>query len=199
MKFKWIIVCVASLSGLVGNAQVRTSRQHFVVPVEQIADAVIASFAARGIHVSADQVKLPADVLATEVNPVLEVSGIQPLGRLSATDRKQTSTGIRLRCKAAGACLPFYAVVSWQEDQDSLTPAKAAAERPAQLAEQPLKLVKAGARLTFILEADHARIQMEVISLGSAALGQQVHVTTLDHKHSYVAEVVAANVVKGAF
>lgn len=199
MKFQRIIVGVASLSSLAANAQLRNSRQHFVIPAEQIADAVITSFAARGIHVSADQVKLPAGVLATEANPVLEVSGIQPLGRLSAANPKQTSAGIRLRCKVDSACLPFYAVVSWQGDQDAVIAAKAAAERPAQPAEQPLKLVKAGARLTFIMEADHARIQMEVISLGSAGLGQQVHVTTLDHKHSYVAEVVSPNVVKGAF
>ena len=121
-------------TSVLGYGQFRPARQHFVIPVESVARTISASFASRGIQVSSEQVKLPSSVLATEEDPLLEVGAVGKLGQLSSSLPGQESASIRLRCKTANTCTPFFAIVSWQGEQQSLlTPAKAASVSAPQL------------------------------------------------------------------
>ena len=200
MKTKRITTAALGLVTVLANAQMRPTRQHFVVPLEAVARTIATTFAARGIQVSADQIKLPTAVLAKEEEPLLEVSSVDQLGQLSAAQPDQISAGVRLRCKAIGTCMPFYAIVTWQEAHQSLAASNntiAAQAKPRE--ERSTPIIKAGERLTLIMEGDHARIQVAVISLGSASLGQRIRVATPDRKHFYMAEVLGEGAVKGSF
>ncbi len=200
MKKKLAALSIHAMTAATGNAQLRPVKQHFVVPASVVARAITTTFADRGLRVDAEQVALPVSVFATEPSPVLEVGAVQPLGGLDAAHPEQASARVRLRCKATTTCLPFYAVVTWQDSQDVLASSPAAATKVASIADSPApNAVKSGSHATLLMEADHARIQMDVISLGSAALGSQVRVASMDRKHTYTGEVIGTNLVKGRF
>jgi len=199
MTLKQITTVGLGLAAGLANAQMRPARQHFAVPLAAVARTIETTFAARGIQVSAGQVKLPSTVLATEEEPLLEVRAVDKLGPLDASQPDQRSAGVRIRCKAAGICLPFYAIVTWQESPQSLATPSAldGAAKPRE--ERLTPIVRTGERLTLLLEGDHAHIQVSVISLASASLGQRIRVVTPDHRHFYTAEVLGAGAVKGSF
>ena len=143
---------------------------------------------------------LPVDVLSTEEHPSLEVTTVLPLGRLSAGHPEQASAGVKLRCRTRDACLPFYAVVTWQKPSEASVGAESALEKHLATSDPAAPhAITAGAHVTLVMEADHASIRMDVISLQSAAVGRQVRVSSPDRKHVYTAIVVDAGLVKGSF
>ena len=197
-RSKQVGAALLFITAAAAQAQLRPARQHFVVPAEQVARAVVASFAARGIAISAEQVTLPAAVLANEISPAVEVIAMEQMRQAGAA-RGNLGASVRMRCKNSSACLPFYALVTMlPEGNLTVSVPQLLQAASTQKAPAAAKLVKAGTRLTMILLADHLRMQMEVVSLGDAALGQTVRVSTPDHKQTYTAEVVAANLVQGS-
>lgn len=200
MKAVQVLTAMLGISVVCANAELIPARQRFIVPPGDVAKTIVTTFAARGVQVVPEQVTLPMSVVATEEHPLLEVVGVDDIGHIGATDLSQRSAGIRLKCRSAGACLPFYAVVSWQEGASQASTLSSNSGKTAKTAnERSMPLIKRGASLTLLMESDHARIQIAVISLGSAAFGQQIRVTTPDHKHIYTAEALDANTVKGTF
>jgi hypothetical protein len=55
-----------------------------------------------------------ARVVATEPDPMLDVLAVEMLGNASP-GRSHSRFRVKLACRIAEQCLPFYAIVSWPE------------------------------------------------------------------------------------
>jgi Chaperone for flagella basal body P-ring formation len=157
---------------------------------------IAAALSSGSMAVSPSQVMLPSAVAARSTDPSLDV--------LSIENMDGARWKVKLRCRENGACLPFYAIVSWPSPEISERAAyQWSGLHPSALSPQPPVegpwLVRAGDAATLVFESTHVRIQLPVICLGNGIAGKSIRVTTTDHKKIYRAEVVAAGMLKGDF
>ncbi len=147
----------------------------------------------------------PADfakVVATDPDPVLDISSVAPLGDGRSAGHSETNSKIKLVCHLPGTCLPFYAIVSWPaETVGHATSALSASPAVAKTALKPNSeiTIRAGAHATLVMDDDRAHIQVAVISLENGIAGHRIRVASPDRKQVYVAEVVSAKLLKGSF
>lgn len=169
------------------------------------AEAITRSLHNDGLDVLAEDVRMPMLVSAAVSEPVIEVVGADrlPDGHLR----------LRLRCRHAGECLAFSVTLTHSiaaplvlaalaqpvpEIAGSSSNAAAAKLQPTPInaAAEPAA-VRAGTRLTMLLEDGHMHIHLPVVSLDSSSGNQEIRVSTPDHKHTYRATVVNATTVRG--
>ena len=155
---------------------------------------IAAALSSGSMAVSPFQVMLPSAVTARSSDPALDVLSIETMDGARSK--------VKMRCRKNGACLPFYAIVSWRSPEISERAAQQwLGLRPSALNPQPPVgepwLVRAGDAATLVLESAHVRIQLPVICLANGGAGKSIRVTTTDHKKIYRAEVVAAGLLKG--
>ena len=147
-----------------------------------------------GIDIRAAQVRLPTPVPVRHSNPPLEIGALQSIDKSNAK--------VRLRCREAGECLPFYVIVTWQNEQQfeqAQQRWRASMNRATSILSpihRPLS-VRAGESATLVLEGKNVRIQLPVICLNNGSAGEYIRVTTNDRKRIYRAEVVAPGWLKG--
>ena len=143
------------------------------------------------------QVKMMASMTATVAMPVLEIQTVS----LTAPNEAR----LRLGCRVHAECLPFFAAAVWPANADTKKlpqemdrPAvnASAIEQAGRLRGQPM--LRVGTIATLVMDAQRIEIRMQVVSLESGGPGDKVRVTTIDHKHSYVAEIVTPTVLKGS-
>jgi hypothetical protein len=165
---------------------------NYAVGAEQVAQAL----ARGGIHVTAGQVTMVADVVASRPRPQLEVLAVGPPA-VTAASGIRPSSWIMLGCSVPGICLPFYVLI-----------AKAVGESPRQsrvgaypkaVPKKSAILIRAGARATLVLAGPKAQIELSVVSLEAGAMGRIIRVATPDYKQFYRAQVMGANWLKGTF
>jgi hypothetical protein len=136
-------------------------------------------------------------VVANEPNPVLDVLSVEPIGDRWSGGHSGTHSWVKLGCHIPGACLPFYAVVSWPQE-----PAGRAIDTsiatPAALKPKAITM-RAGAHATLLMDDDRSHIQIAVISLENGIAGHSIRVTSPDHKQVYVAEVVNASLLRKSY
>lgn len=189
---------LAALSALPLQAQFRS--KHYALTAGQVAHSLARTFSDRGITISDAQVSLPAAVIASDPEPALEVRSIEPLGHLATNHTGEVSSAVKLACHEPSACLPFYAIVSLPQET-SLTAQAVATRRDVAMRGQKVRpeiTIKAGAHATLVLEDNATHIQMSVVTLENGAAGQTIRVASPDHKQTYTAEVVSAEVLKGS-
>ena len=170
------------------------------------AEAVTRALHKDGLDVHAEDVRLPMPLSTTVSDPALEVVGADrlPDGHLR----------LRLRCQHAGDCVAFSVTLTHSVAAPLVLAALAqpgaettAADgmtqgtsqpstTPVSVAAEPVS-VRAGTRLTMLLEDGHMHIHLPVISLDSSTGDREIHVATPDHKHTYRATVVNATTVRG--
>ena len=181
----------------VTNAQVVLALQGAQIPVEGV------------------EIKMAAAISSSSPNAELEITGLSPVN--SRTMR------LRLDCKHHGQCIPFYASVAWPDkvpsDLDQALKSGKLAKanntikreptgdtRKAQESiiivgrtpEQFVSAMKSGHPATLLIEDGRIHIRLQVICLQSGITGDKVRVTTSDHKQSYLAEVIAPNLLRGS-
>jgi hypothetical protein len=157
---------------------------HDSITKEQVA----AAMSGAGMKVSADQVMLLTDVVASTSTPALRVESMERWG----TDRMR----VRLDCAKREDCLPFYVAIHWSEAGVASLAAPSAP--PAHSKADPSSyVVRAGASVVLMLEGDHIHIRIPVVCLENGAAGQTIRVSSKDHRLTYTAEVVDGNVLKG--
>lgn len=118
----------------------------------------------------------------------ITVSGVQILTRDSAR--------LRLRCRDAGECLPFYAVVSWPSEEQMRSGIHAfTSAQPQAVAAKPAVMMRAGKDAILIVRGAHSEMRIPVISLQNGVMGNLIRVTSHDHKQIYRAEVVNEGVL----
>jgi len=159
------------------------------ITTEQIA----AALGNTGMKISAGQVVLLADVVATTKAPELRVESMERWG-----ERRMK---VRLDCANREECLPFFVAINLG-NEDAVQPPFADMERaaPAVAGAKPDPsqfVVRSGSPATLLLEGDHMHIRIAVICLENGAPGQLIHVASRDHRQTYTARVGDATDLKG--
>lgn len=155
---------------------------------------VAAALAARAISVQPEQVEFLAAVKSNQAEPELEVAHLQAAGRGALL--------ARIRCREAGACLPFLVVVHFSNSQEApaMLERQHASEiqpRRTNTPTRPAWIVKSGQTATFVLEGKEMRATTPVICLQNGRQGESIRVSSLDRKRIMVGEIVGPGLLHG--
>jgi hypothetical protein len=155
------------------------------------AEQVAAAINGAGMKVSADQVMLLADVMATDSSPKLKVESMERWG-----DHQMK---FRLDCVKAGECLPFFVAVRWSQAEPVPSVFADHSSTAISLAKPDSNsfIVRAGSPAVLLLEGDHIHIQLPVVCLQNGAIGQTIRVASPDHRQTYMAAVGEDAVLRG--
>jgi hypothetical protein len=159
------------------------------ITAEQIADTLNEA----GMRVSAQQVTLLADVVASTSKPALRVASMERWG-----DHR---VKVRLDCDSSAECLPFLVAVKLNEG-DAMPPLPVATGPASTAVSQsgsgprPLA-VHAGRPAILFLDGDHVHIQLTVTCLENGVPGQTVRVVSKDQRRTFSAQVFSEAVLKG--
>ncbi|MBB6145021.1 hypothetical protein HNQ77_002977 [Silvibacterium bohemicum] len=168
-----------------------------VITAEQVA----ATMTNAGMQVSAKQVELLTDVVATTATPTLKIRSMEPWG-----DHRMM---VRLDCARSEECVPFFVAVRFNpigqaqpvsSDSAHLLPAAATVPMtaPARSIATAAPAVRAGSIVTLLLDGPRVHIKLPVVSLENGTIGQTIRVATKDHRLTYVAEVVDGTLLRGS-
>ena len=155
------------------------------------AEQVAAAINGAGMKVSADQVVILADVMATDSSPKLKVESMERWG-----DHQMK---FRLDCVKAGECLPFFVAVRWSQAEPVPSVFADHSSTAISLAKPDSNsfIVRAGSPAVLLLEGDHIHIQLPVVCLQNGAIGQTIRVASPDHRQTYMAAVGEDAVLRG--
>jgi hypothetical protein len=192
MTARWILLLFMTATGAAQPAPSQ-SQNHFPLTAAQVALAVSAS----GMPTAAERVSLLTRVVATEPEPVLDVLSVETLGQ-GPRDQPGVRWRVKLSCHIAGKCLPFYAIVSSPLSTAGAANPVAAVAGTAWSGHREITM-KAGTHATLMIDDQRSHIQVAVVSLENGIVGHRIHVASLDHKQTYVAEVVNERVLRGSF
>lgn len=155
------------------------------ITTAQVADVLSDA----GIKVSARQVTLLADVVASTGNPKLRVESMERWG-----DHRMR---VRLACDSNTDCLPFLVAVNWSgDDAVPAGPASSTAIPPAKTGSDPF-VMHVGSPAILLLDGEHVHIQLSVTCLENGAPGQTVRVVSKEQRRTFSAQVFSETVLKG--
>jgi hypothetical protein len=192
MKARWVLGLLMAATSIPGWGQ---SQDWFALSAGQVARAL----SDKGMQLGNKQVSLPASVVATEPNPVLEVLSVEPPDDQLFGEHSGTHSWVKLGCGEPGICLPFYAILSWTEERiggASDTSGPSSAVRKSALKPSAVITMRAGTRATLVMDDDRSHIRINVISLENGIIGHEIRVASPDHKQVYLAEVVNAHLLR---
>ncbi len=173
-------------------AQLRAGRS-YQLSTTQVARAVASRFADQGVMIIDSDVALLANVVATTPDPSLEVRSVD---RLPANGTGKRSA-VKVSCKVASECLPFYAVVRWSgRKPHELNAPMTSLPSPSS---DPALLIRSGSPATLLLRHEATQIRMNVITLQGGLPGQNIRVAALTNRQVYVGRVVNAGLLEGNF
>lgn len=186
MRLSTAYIFVLLLAALNTHAQGLTAR----FPLD--ADAVVVTLSASGLSVNAGDITLPADLTAAVTHPVLRITHAEAV--------QGERVRLRLVCENGGDCLPFFAVLQRHgPGKASATASQLGLESPRTPSTTYAKsaVLRAGTRAVFLLQTEHMRITIPVVSIDSGAPGAEVRVASLDHKQLYHGVVSDSTTVRG--
>jgi hypothetical protein len=199
MKVAITTILFLATSGISVRPQVPIP-QHYAIGTTQIVSSVVQAFADNEIQITDGQVTVPTHPVAIETDPILDIASVEPLTKQIRSHSVETTVKARVVCHKQGACVPFYVLVTLP---DSMSVRKFRTVSSDNLVRHDLGSAQfamhPGGHATLLLDDDRAKIEIPVVSLENGSEGQMIHVTSLDHRHVYLAEVVSATVVKGRF
>jgi hypothetical protein len=195
MKAAWIPLML--VNALCGPGWGQTApTPHFTLTASQIARVL----SEKGVPTEDKQVSLPAAVVATQPDPTLEVMGIEKLGNAEPGEHIPVRSRVKLACRTAEGCLPFYAIVTWPEGTAWTTSITSSPGPVAKALPGNSEVsMPAGAHATLVLDDQRSHIQVSVVSLENGIVGHKIRVASPDHKKFYVGEVVSSTLLKGSF
>ena len=192
MTATWIPYLLMAAMGAAQPAPSQSQNQ-FPLTAAQIALAVSAS----GMPATAERVSLLTRVVAIEPEPVLDVLSVETLGK-ELRDQAGVRWRVKLSCHVAGKCLPFYAIVSSPLSTAGAANPVAALTGTAWSGHSEITM-KAGTHATLMIDDQRSHIQVAVVSLENGIVGHRIHVASLDHKQTYIAEVVNDRLLRASF
>ncbi len=170
------------------------ARQAYGLPAERspiTREQIHHALGASGAAVDLEQIELLSQMTSAEPNPRLKVVSIEPWNDSTAK--------VRMHCERAGACLPFYVLLRWQ-NQEHATSAMSdwtdsrRAGSPRKLRGEEI-LIRTGKAATLVFEGKNMRMTLPVVSLQTGARGQNIRVISKDRKRVYVARIVNSEIV----
>ena len=150
----------------------------------QVADVLSEA----GMKVSARQVTLLSEVVASKGNPALRVESMERWG-----DHRMR---VRLACDSNTECLPFLVAVNWSGN-DAMPSGPIGAATTGSAAKTGAVVVHAGSPAILLLDGEHVHIQLSVTCLENGAAGQTVRVVSKDQRRTFSAQVFSETVLKG--
>jgi hypothetical protein len=204
MKATWILIVLTALCGRSwGQSQ---PQARFALTTSQVARAL----SERGVQTEGKQVSLLASVAATEPDPTLDVLSVETLGSPQSPGHSQIRSRVKLGCRMAEKCLPFYVIVTWPDGTAwaaTIASSSSPVLRKPAVSSSPVRndplnsdvTMPAGTHATLVMDDQRSHIQLSVISLEKGVAGHRIHVASPDHKQFYVGEVVSASLLKGSF
>jgi hypothetical protein len=208
MTARWIPILLMAAISAPGWGQSQ-SQDHFALTAGQVARALCE----RGIQTADKQVSLPARVVATEPEPILDILSVETLGEAPSAKHFQVRSRVKLACRLPGRCLPFYVIVSGPElagEPATIASITSPIARNANASASPAArnallnassdiTMRAGTRAMLVMDDHRSHIQVTVISLENGIVGHRIRVASPDHKQMYFGEVVTASLLKGSF
>jgi len=178
-------------------------------------EQVLEALACARLPVKGVEITMAAPISASVQNAELEIKSFLPLSRRAVS--------LRVICKHHGDCIPFYATAVWPDTvpialdkvilrgshtrgtfvggRTPLAEAVKTDDAPAGLGGAlvpPTSSIKSGSPATLMIEDGRIHIRLRVVCLQNGNPGDKVRVTTSDHKQTYVAEVLAPNLLRGS-
>jgi hypothetical protein len=205
MKATWITVLLVTSLSRPGWGQAQP-QPRFPLTASQVARAL----SERGVQTDGEQVALLASVVATEPNPTLDVLSVETLGNAQSPERSRIRSRVKLACREAEKCLPFYALVNWPEGTAwavTVASSSSPVQRNPAVSSPAAKNVPANFEVTMpagthailVMDDHRSHIQLSVISLENGLVGHRIRVASPDHKQFYLGEVVSPSLLKGSF
>jgi hypothetical protein len=151
---------------------------------------VIEGMARKRLAVHPWQVSMLSTIPVHAEHPVLEAMKIEPL--TGDTSR------VLMRCADRSVCIPFYVAVSGLAPGDRL-PEQLSGGRVSvfsKLAGGPI-IVKRGSKATLEIVAPEMVITVPVVCLQSGRLGEQIKVSAVDQKNTYLGEIIRPGLLRG--
>ncbi len=179
--------CLLLVSSASGKGQ--STAQRYAITATDVAIALRVA----GVAVDPTQIRLQVAMTSLGNAPELEIE-----------ETRVATPGVlqlRLACKALHQCLPFFASVDLGSHTDALATQLTLRSHPAAnepMAKMTRPTLHAGQQATLLLESDHMRITLPVISIDSGGIGSEVRVASLDRKQTYHGTVTDPTVVRGA-
>jgi len=159
------------------------------------ASQVVAAAAARGLSVLPDQVEFLSAVKSSQPEPALEIEHLQ-----AANGKAMLA---RIRCHAAGECLPFLVVLHFSPSQNvqAMLVNQGAAEVQPRRTAKPQRAawtIKSGQTAMFVFEGKSLRATIPVVCLQNGREGESIRVSSLDRKQILVGEIVGPGLLHRA-
>jgi len=199
MTIKWIPAMMMVAMSFSGWAQAPFRVQNrFSLTPHQVAQTLSGN----GIQGADNQVSLLATVASSEPSPLLDVLSVKPLGDRASGKRSESHSLVKLGCRVAGVCLPFYTIVSKPAAALDTIPVARIASSDGDstvLKSHATIVMRQGTHATLVMNDTRMQVQVSVISLENGVAGHMIRVESPDHKQIYVAEVVSANLLKRSF
>jgi hypothetical protein len=193
MTERWLPVLLMAAMSMPSWAQSQP-QDHFVLTAGQVARALSGN----GRPTSDSQVSLLARVVATEPDPALDVVSVEALSKEPLAGHSPARSRVKLACRLASNCLPFFVTVSWSQPPAG-TAESMSTGRNISASPNSQFTMRAGSRATLVMDDRRSHIQVAVISLQNGMAGHRIRVSSPDHKQVYFGEVVSANLLKGSF
>ena len=194
MTARWLSVSLMAAISALGWGQSQP-QYRFALTAVQVARAL----SDKGLPTADGEVSLLTRVVATENAPALDVLSVELLSRQSAAEHSPARSRVKLGCHLPGKCLPFYAIVIWSEAPVGLSATTPHASAGPVSNENRDITMRAGTHAILVMDDNRSHIQVAVIVLENGLVGHRIHVTSPDHKQTYVGEVVNARLLRGSF
>lgn len=197
-----LLCAIARPSAATAEQMLATSAARIPLRYQIPAVAIAAALAAEGLAIAPERLHLPVPLSSASPAPALHVAG--------AEMQQDGSLLLRVICRNAGECMPFFATVTTADRTAALVALAgmhapgaaatagntAAALTPAAPATHP-RGITVGTHITLELTDAQMRIHLPAVAIDTGAPGSEVRVASLDRKHTYRGIVVDANTVQG--
>jgi hypothetical protein len=159
-------------------------------------EMVVTAMQYRQLPTEGVEVRLAAPITAAADNPMLDVQSVTQVNAHSAQ--------LKVVCRNRTQCLPFYVSATWPEASAGgilSTPANKVEQPKASPQQAPSAshdAIKPGSHATLMIEEGKIHIRLQVVCLQGGSAGDEVRVSTADHKVTYKAEIVTPSLLKGS-
>ena len=214
-----LLLCTSHPSLAQGRSTARP-----VIRLEQI----VAVLTASEMPLESAEVKLTAQIVATIAEPMLELKGVEPWGvagarvRIACVEHEQClpfyvaihwadAAIARIALSSGGTRNPEYGSTGVHRVHEASSSSDRPTQKSDRVAAPPVQprigaaaakveepSVHLGTHATLLIDGQKLHIKLPVICLEKGVPGRMIRVTALDHKQTYLAEVVDSTLLKGS-
>lgn len=201
--YRFLFVCMlhAAAAMLLADAALAQDLAGTRFPISEA--EVAKALTSVGVNVNASAVHLPMQMSASTAVAQLEIVAMKPIA--------DHQLHLELHCHAPSECIPFIATVD-VENPKLISAEAAEAKTDSVMAANHLSIsgesrrmavigghasLRAGTHAVLQIRDGHLDIHLQVVAIDSGSIGDQVRVSTLDHKKIFHATVTGEGTATG--